>query len=54
MSILPLQKRYAEGTKEILQRYFDGEEQRFEYLIADKGKIVSPSYKPGDTTSGAL
>uniref|UniRef100_A0A6A7G9V6 Formate dehydrogenase n=3 Tax=Hirondellea gigas TaxID=1518452 RepID=A0A6A7G9V6_9CRUS len=47
------QIRYAHGTEEILQRFFDGEEQRKEYLIADGGKIVSPAYSQGNTTGGS-
>jgi len=50
---LDAQARYAAGVKEILTNFFDGKPQRQEYLIADKGKIVSPSYTLGDTTKGA-
>ena len=50
---LDAQRRYAEGVKEVLERYFKGEKQRKEYLIADGGKIVSPAYTPGNTTGGA-
>lgn len=51
---LDAQARYAEGTREILENFFDGKSQRPEYLIADKGKVVSPSYTHGDATSGSL
>lgn len=50
---LDAQRRYADGVKEVLERFFKGEKQRKEYLIADGGKIVSPAYTPGNTTGGA-
>jgi len=50
---LDAQARYAAGTKEILENYFDGKPQRQEYLIVDAGKIVSPAYTKGNTTTGA-
>eukprot|EP00644_Phytophthora_capsici_P003165 jgi/Phyca11/504334/fgenesh2_kg.PHYCAscaffold_7_\ len=46
--------RYAAGTKEILERFFDGKAQRPEYLIAEGGKVTSPSYTHGNATSGSL
>ncbi|ETL41621.1 hypothetical protein L916_07446 [Phytophthora nicotianae] len=51
---LDAQARYAAGTKEILERFFDGKPQRPEYLIAEGGKVTSPSYTHGDATSGSL
>jgi len=46
------QARYAEGVKEILLNWLNDRPQRDEYLIADKGKIVSRSYTQGDATKG--
>jgi hypothetical protein len=37
-----------------LQRHFDGEKQREEYLIVEEGKLVSPSYTQGNATDGSL
>lgn len=51
---LDAQARYAAGVKEILQRHFDGEKQREEYLIVEEGKLVSPSYTQGNATDGSL
>jgi formate dehydrogenase len=51
---LSAQKRYAEGVKEMLGQFFNGESYREEYVIAHEGKLVSPSYQPGNTTGGAL
>jgi len=51
---LDAQKRYAEGTKEILQRFFDGEAQRPEYKIVEGGQVASAAYTKGDTTAGAM
>ncbi|RLN97527.1 hypothetical protein BBJ28_00007070, partial [Nothophytophthora sp. Chile5] len=51
---LDAQARYAAGTKEILENFFDGKPQRAEYLIADEGKVTSPSYTHGNATSGSL
>jgi len=51
---LSAQARYAAGVKEILTNYFDNKPQREEYLIADKGKLVSRSYTPGNATKGSL
>ncbi|KAE8884468.1 Formate dehydrogenase [Phytophthora fragariae] len=50
---LDAQARYAAGTKEILERFFDGKPQRPEYLIAEGGKVTSASYTHGDATSGS-
>ncbi len=46
---LDAQARYAAGTKEILDNYFNGKEQRPEYLILDQGKLVSRAYSLGTT-----
>jgi len=50
---LSAQARYAAGVKEILTAYFDGKPQKEDYLIADKGKVVSRSYTQGNATKGA-
>jgi len=39
-SSLSAQTRYAAGTREILECYFEGRPIRQEYLIADKGKLA--------------
>ena len=41
---LEAQKRYADGVRECLERFFDGLPLDRDFLIADGGKIVSPSY----------
>jgi hypothetical protein len=41
---LEAQKRYADGTKDCLVRFFDGHPIERDYLIVDQGKVVSPSY----------
>jgi formate dehydrogenase len=41
---LEAQRRYASGVKECLAAFFDGRPIEREYLIAEGGKIVSPSY----------
>lgn len=41
---LEAQRRYANGVKECLAAFFDGRPIEREYLIAEGGKIVSPSY----------
>jgi len=51
---LSAQRRYAAGVKEILTSYFDGTPIKQDYLIVDRGKLVSRSYTPGNTTTGAL
>lgn len=51
---LDAQKRYADGTQDILRRYFDGITQEPANLIVDGGKLASASYTEGDATSGAL
>lgn len=53
---LSAQTRYAEGTREILECWFEGRPIRNEYLIVDKGKLAGTgahSYSAGDTTKGA-
>lgn len=49
---LDAQARYAAGVREILDNWLHGREQRQEYLIVDKGKMISPAYTKGDTTTG--
>jgi len=51
---LDAQARYAAGVKEILNNYFEGKPQRNDYLICDKGQLVSRAYTPGNTTKGSL
>lgn len=41
---LEAQRRYADGVRDCLARFFEGRPLEREYLIADGGKIVSPSY----------
>ncbi|MCI4347110.1 MAG: NAD-dependent formate dehydrogenase [Thermoplasmata archaeon] len=41
---LEAQKRYADGIRDCLERYFDGRPIERDFLIAEKGKVVSPSY----------
>ncbi|MCI4354597.1 MAG: NAD-dependent formate dehydrogenase [Thermoplasmata archaeon] len=41
---LEAQKRYAEGIQDCLVRFFDGQPLDRDYLIVDRGKVVSPSY----------
>jgi len=53
---LSAQARYAAGTREILEYYFEGRPIRNEYLIVDKGKLAGTgahSYSPGDATRGS-
>ncbi len=53
---LSAQTRYAAGTREILECWFDGRPIREEYLIVDGGKLAGAgahSYSPGDATGGA-
>jgi len=53
---LSAQTRYAAGTREILESYFDGKPIRTEYLIVEKGKLAgtgAKSYTAGDATKGA-
>jgi len=49
---LDAQARYAAGVREILENYLANKPQREEYLIVDKGSVVSRAYTPGDSTKG--
>jgi formate dehydrogenase len=53
---LSAQARYAAGTREILECYFDGRPIRDEYLIVANGKLAGTgahSYSAGDATGGS-
>jgi formate dehydrogenase len=53
---LPAQARYAAGTREILECWFEGRPIRNEYLIVDGGKLAGAgahSYSHGNATSGS-
>jgi formate dehydrogenase len=55
-SSLSAQARYAAGTREILECWFDGRPIRDEYLIVDGGKLAgtgAQSYSAGDATGGS-
>ena len=55
-SSLSAQARYAAGTREILECFFDGRPIRDEYLIVDGGKLAGAgahSYTEGDATGGS-
>ena len=55
-SSLSAQARYAAGTREILECWFDGRPIREEYLIVDGGTLAGAgahSYSAGDATSGS-
>jgi formate dehydrogenase len=55
-SSLSAQARYAAGTREILECFFEGRPIRDEYLIVDGGDLAGTgarSYTPGDATSGS-
>ena len=55
-SSLSAQARYAAGTREILECWFDGKPIRNEYLIVDSGKLAGAgahSYSAGDATRGS-
>ena len=55
-SSLSAQARYAAGTREILECFFDDRPIREEYLIVDAGKLAGAgahSYSAGDTTGGS-
>ncbi|MEO7667127.1 MAG: NAD-dependent formate dehydrogenase, partial [Dehalococcoidia bacterium] len=50
------QARYAAGTREILECWFDGRPIREEYLIVDRGKLAGAgahSYSAGNVTGGS-
>jgi formate dehydrogenase len=53
---LSAQARYAAGTREILECFFDGRPIREEYLIVDRGALAGAgahSYSAGDATGGS-
>jgi formate dehydrogenase len=53
---LSAQARYAAGTREILECWFDGRPIREEYLIVDGGKLAGAgahSYSAGNATGGS-
>lgn len=53
---LSAQARYAAGTREILECFFDGRPIRDEYLIVDAGSLAGAgahSYSEGDATGGS-
>ncbi|HEV2974922.1 MAG TPA: NAD-dependent formate dehydrogenase [Solirubrobacteraceae bacterium] len=53
---LSAQARYAAGTREILECFFDGRPIREEYLIVDGGALAGAgahSYSEGDATGGS-
>ena len=53
---LSAQTRYAAGTREILECWFEGRPIRDEYLIVDGGKLAGTgahSYSAGDSTGGS-
>jgi formate dehydrogenase len=53
---LSAQARYAAGTQEILECWFDGRPIRDEYLIVDAGQLAGTgahSYTAGDATGGS-
>ena len=55
-STLSAQARYAAGTREILECWFEGRPIRECYLIVDGGKLAGTgahSYRAGDATRGA-
>jgi formate dehydrogenase len=55
-SSLSAQARYAAGTREILECYFDSKPIRNEYLVVDGGKLAgvgAHSYSAGNATKGS-
>lgn len=55
-SSLSAQARYAAGTREILECFFDGDPIREEYLIVDGGALAGTgvhSYSAGNATEGS-
>ena len=53
---LSAQARYAAGTRQILECWFEKRPIRDEYLIVDKGKLAGTgahSYSAGDATRGS-
>jgi formate dehydrogenase len=55
-SSLSAQARYAAGTREILECFFEGRPIREEYLIVEGGRLAGAgahAYTPGDATGGS-
>jgi formate dehydrogenase len=55
-STLSAQARYAAGTREILECYFENRPIRDEYLIVQGGKLAGAgahSYSKGNATKGS-
>jgi formate dehydrogenase len=55
-SSLSAQARYAAGTREILECFFDDRPIRDEYLIVDAGRLAGTgarSYEAGNATGGS-
>src|SRR5437773_219293 len=55
-SSLAAQARYAAGTREILECWFENRPIREQYLIAQGGRLAGAgahSYRPGDATGGS-
>jgi formate dehydrogenase len=55
-SSLSAQARYAAGTREILECWFENRPIREEYLIVQGGRLAGAgahAYKPGDATAGS-
>jgi formate dehydrogenase len=55
-SSLSAQARYAAGTREILECWFDGRPIREQYLIVDRGNLAGAgahAYSAGDATGGS-
>ena len=53
---LSAQARYADGVREILECFFDGEQIRNEYLIVEDGDLAgmgAHSYTKGTATGGS-
>ena len=53
---LSAQTRYADGVREILECFFEGEEIRNQYLIVHNGQLAgmgAHSYSKGSATSGS-
>ena len=53
---LSAQARYAAGTREILENFFDGEPIRDQYLIVKDGELAgmgAHSYSNGSATGGS-
>jgi hypothetical protein len=55
-SLLSAQARYAAGTREVLECWFENRPIREEYLIVQGGRLAAAgahSYQPGDATGGS-